>query len=342
MNKKMQTKEQDYIKLPGKGFKRGSFLSLSGIRASLWLGRDHLLCIYNKGYEEDYKRFYFRDIQAFVIHQDNRRLLWNIAFGTCALVFAFGGLMFSAVSAVFVILMFINWLRGPTCTCSIQTAVSKEDLPSLNRVKNVNHAISRMSHVIEREQGHLSPKELHHYSEERKQNSADGSADSGIQGSMRVADAVQGSSVKPYNGIIHTSLFCALVLSGVLTSIDFFHKSVLFTTFQMIWSSGLGVLLIIALVKQQGSGLNPWTRRLTWTTLGFMCAVSFIIYFIVIFLTFQSRTTIYTTWDYMKMLSSVSPYDNTFLMVVYVISVSYCVTAGIAGLTFMSGYKKIH
>jgi hypothetical protein len=338
----MHTKEQDYIKLPGKGFKRGSFLSLSGIRASLWLGRDHLLCIYNKGYEEDYKRFYFRDIQAFIIHQDKRRLLWNIAFGICALVFAFGGLTFSAVSAFFVILMFINWLRGPTCTCSVQTAVSSENLPSLNRVKNVNHAISRMSHVIEREQGHLSQEELNHYLEERNKNSSDGAVDSGIQGRMRAPGTTQGSPVKPYNGIIHKALFCVLVLSGILTSIDFFHKSVMVTTFQMIWSSGLGVLLIIALVKQQGSGLNPWTRRLTWTTLGFMCAVSFIIYFIVIFLTFQSRTTIYTTWDYIKMLSSVSPYDNTFLMVVYVISISYCVTAGITGLAFMGGYKKIN
>jgi hypothetical protein len=336
----MHTKEQDYIKLPGKGFKRGSFLSLSGIRASLWLGKDHVLCIYNKGYEEDYKRFYFRDIQAFVIHQDNRRLLWNIAFGTCALVFAFGGLTFSAVSAFFVILMFINWLRGPTCTCSVQTAVSRENLPSLNRVRNANHAIARMSRVIEREQGHLSPEELNHRLEEKNKNIFDGAADSGVQNGVRVADSAKGLSVKPYSGIIHRALFYALIMSGILTSIDFFHKSVLFTTFQMIWSSGLGILLIIALVKQQGSGLSPWTRRLTWTTLGFMCAVSFVIYFIVIFLTFQSRTTIYTTWDYMKMLSSVSPYDNSFLMVIYGISISYCITAGLAGLTFISGYKK--
>jgi hypothetical protein len=332
-------KEQDYIKLPGKGFKRGSFLSLSGIRANLWLGKDHILCVYNKGYEEDYRRFYFRDIQAFVTHQDNRRLLWNIAFGTCALAFAFGGLTFSMVSAFFVMLMVINWLRGPTCTCYVQTEVSRENLPSLNRLKNVNNAIARMSQVIEREQGHLSPEELHHQLKERNLNSTGETADHGVK-SRTLADVVPGASARPYNGKIHTALFYALIMSGILTSIHFFHKSVPFTTLQMLWSSGLGILLIIALVKQQGSGLSRWTRRLTWTTLGFMCAVSFIMYFTVIFLTFQSRTTIYTTWDYMKMLSSISPYDNSFLMAVHVISISYCVTAGIAGLTFISGYKN--
>lgn len=152
--------DRDYIKLPGRGFKKGSFFSLSGIRATLWLGQDHLLCVYNKGYEEDYRRFYYRDIQAVVAHRDRRRLLWNLAYGTWAAVFALGGLTFSAVSAFFIVLIFINWLRGPTCTCYVQTAVSREHLPSLNRLKNVNHAAARLTHVVERVQGKASPEEI--------------------------------------------------------------------------------------------------------------------------------------------------------------------------------------
>jgi hypothetical protein len=337
-------KNQEYIKLRGKGFKRGSFLSLSSIRASLWLGQDHILCIYNKGYEENYKRFYFRDIQAIIIHQDNHRLVWNITFSVFTLAFAFWGLPLLMVSAFFLALILINWLRGPTCTCYLQTAVSRENLPSLNRLKNVNHTITRLTHVIEREQGHVSPEEIHHHLGEKAQNSSDGdlqkTAEANTQKSKSAAETGMRQPVTSYSGIIHTSLFYCLIVSGILTSIDFLHKSVPFTTIQMILSSGLSILLIVALVKQQGSGLSQWTRRLTWTTLGFMCAVSFIIYIIVIVITLQSKTAIYTTWDYLRMLSSVSPYDNSFLMVIYVVSISYCLTAGIAGLAFMSGYKN--
>ena len=340
----MSMKTQEYIKLRGKGFKRGSFLSLSGIRASLWLGGDHMLCIYNKGYEEDYRRFYFRDIQAIITHQDNRRLVWNIIFGVFAFAFAFWGGPFLMVSAIFLALILINWLRGPTCTCYVQTAVSRENLPSLNRLKNVNHAITRITHMIERVQGHVSREEMHHHLGKNAQNGSYGDlekpAEAGTQKTRSAAEIGKRQSVTSYNGGIHTSLFSCLIVSGILTSIDFLHKSVPFTTIQMILSSGLSILLIIALVKQQGSGLSQWTRRLTWTTLVFMCAVSFIIYSIVIFLTFQSKTAIYTSWDYMRMLSSVSPYDNSFLMVIYVISISYCLTAGIAGLALTSSYKN--
>jgi len=340
----MSMKTQEYIKLRGKGFKRGSFLSLSGIRASLWLGQDHMLCIYNKGYEEDYRRFYFRDIQAIITHQDNRRLVWNIIFGVFAFAFAFWGPPYLMVSAFFLVLILINWLRGPTCTCYVQTAVSRENLPSLNRLKHVNHAITRLAHVIERVQGHVSPEEIHHHLGENTQKSSgehiEKSVEAGTQKTRSAAGTGKRQSATSYNGRIHTALFFCLIVSGILTSIDFLHKSVPFTTVQMIFSSGLSILLIIALVKQQGSGLSQWTRRLTWTTLGFMCAVSFIIYSIVIFLTFQSKTSIYTSWDYMRMLSSVSPYDNSFLMVIYVISISYCLTAGIVGLALISSYKN--
>jgi hypothetical protein len=330
----MKINDQGYTKLRGKGFKRGSFLSLSGIRASLWLGKDHMLCIYSKGYEEDYKRFYFRDIQAIITHLDNRRLVWNIVFGVFVFAFAFWGLPLLIVSAFFFGLMLINWLRGPTCTCYLQTAVSRENLPSLNRLNNVNYAVTRLTHVIEREQGHVSPEEIQHHQEVNKKNSLDAnfkkiSAETGKREPRNL-----------YDGRIHRAMFYALIMSGILTSIDFLHKSVPFTTFQMIWSLGLTILMIIALVKQQGSGLSQWTKRLTWITLGFMCTVSFIIYIIVTFLMFHSNTAVYSSLDSMRMLSTVSPYDNSFLMVIYVVSISYCITAGLAGLACINSYTN--
>ena len=51
---------QRYRKLPGR--RRGFIFS-----ASLWTGADHLLSVKSTRFQEHYKRFYFRDIQAIVI-----------------------------------------------------------------------------------------------------------------------------------------------------------------------------------------------------------------------------------------------------------------------------------
>ena len=48
---------------------------VSTSRASLWVGKDHLLCIDTNGYTETYKRFYFRDIQAVILR---KTVEWHI------------------------------------------------------------------------------------------------------------------------------------------------------------------------------------------------------------------------------------------------------------------------
>ncbi len=56
--------------------------------SSLWLGKDHLLCIEVSGVAEEYKRFYYHDIQAIVVRQNSRRLVSNIL--TCIPLLFFG------------------------------------------------------------------------------------------------------------------------------------------------------------------------------------------------------------------------------------------------------------
>ncbi|HZR47537.1 MAG TPA: hypothetical protein VFA47_12570, partial [Candidatus Manganitrophaceae bacterium] len=73
----MAEKEKEYRRLPGRGIKRGGFLALTAIRATLWEGKDHLLCLYRTGYTEEYKRFYYRDIQAFITRKTARGSAWN-------------------------------------------------------------------------------------------------------------------------------------------------------------------------------------------------------------------------------------------------------------------------
>jgi hypothetical protein len=109
---------------------------------------------------ETYKRFYFRDIQAFTV----RRTPWGLVP-----VFIFGGLLglsalglasadpvvvgFGTVFSVLFSLLFLGCLIqqlgwGGTCRTCVQTAVQTEELPSLNRIKTCRKVLDRLQPLI--------------------------------------------------------------------------------------------------------------------------------------------------------------------------------------------------
>src|SRR6058998_3858024 len=73
----MPTREKDYRKLPGLG---RDVVSIS----RLYLARDHLLVVNSNGYIEEYKRFYFQDIQAIIIRKSITGQVWNWVLGALA------------------------------------------------------------------------------------------------------------------------------------------------------------------------------------------------------------------------------------------------------------------
>jgi hypothetical protein len=185
-----------YHKLPGTGYQRmlpgwafvalffviGIFvLLLRGRRVQLWQGKEHLLLVEWNGYREYYKRFNYRDIQAFVIRQTRERVLWNVLLALplalCGFVlvsmiqqafqrgFQQSGdvavvVIFGTMSLVLLAGIIVNLALGPTCTCEIQTAVQTRPLPSLNRVNRARKVIARLRPLIEAGQGQLAPGEL--------------------------------------------------------------------------------------------------------------------------------------------------------------------------------------
>jgi hypothetical protein len=103
---------------------------------------------------EEYRRFYFPDVQAIVI-----RRTMPFHYGWAAFLFAVTlvtGRIFNsglpaigilAVSALFL------WLRGPACACHLHTAVRPERLPSLHRLKTARRVAEILRIHIERRQG---------------------------------------------------------------------------------------------------------------------------------------------------------------------------------------------
>jgi hypothetical protein len=135
----------------------------------LYLGPDHLLMVSSSGYTENYKRFYYRDIQAMAVRKSNHGKVWNIVWGVLFWIFglavafdAGGGAMFFwlGVAAIFLTLLVLNIGRGPTCVTQITTAVQTRTLAPLNRLRRARAVIAQIRPLIEAAQGPLPPEEL--------------------------------------------------------------------------------------------------------------------------------------------------------------------------------------
>ena len=142
-------------------------------RSSLWLGYDHLLFVECTGYTETYKRFYFRDIQAFTICQTKTRAVWNWVLGAltalCALpillwhengIESGAVIFFGIILLFFAALLLLNNFFGATCACQIRTAVQTEDLPSLCRVRQTRKVLDKIRPLIVAAQGQLTAEEV--------------------------------------------------------------------------------------------------------------------------------------------------------------------------------------
>lgn len=160
--------EKEYLRLT-RARPRAKFAVVSSGNSSLWLGKDHLLCIDTTGYTENYKRFYFRDIQAFVICKTNRYQWWAIVTGVMAVGCAIPAVLTSEVvvryilgimGGLFLLFFFVNLALGPSSMCQLQTAVHKEELPSLNRLRRARKVLDRLRPMIIATQGALSPEDI--------------------------------------------------------------------------------------------------------------------------------------------------------------------------------------
>ncbi len=167
--------EPEYRRLTKTRVRRKGAFAITATRTSLWLGNDHLLSIDSTGYTEEYKRFYFRDIQAITICGNQRRVVWNwilmVLLIPCltwiaTMLFSAGaadvGLLITSgvVTSLFAIPLIVNNLFGATCNCYLRTAVQVVELASLSRIRRAQKALARLRPLIAGAQGELSAEEI--------------------------------------------------------------------------------------------------------------------------------------------------------------------------------------
>ena len=149
-----------YRRLPG----RVSTLRRAvGVASTLSLGDDHLLQVTVRLYTERYQRFAYGDIQALLLRETARGLVYNLVLGTFA---AGSGLLawnaedadarrvLLGVGVFWLALLAVNLGRGKTCRCQLQTAAGPHPLPSLSRLRPARAAFRLVTEKVEAAQIH--------------------------------------------------------------------------------------------------------------------------------------------------------------------------------------------
>ena len=143
---------QTYHKLPGA---RRTPLR----KATLWLAGDHILSIDSHRFSEEYKRYYFKDIQAIIVTTGSTAmgkamgLIVAILLALLALsAWRLQSRDLAIAAGIFLIAFLIFKSRGPLCVCHLITAVSRDRLPSLNRLRTAEKVLRIIGPLIEQAQ----------------------------------------------------------------------------------------------------------------------------------------------------------------------------------------------
>lgn len=133
--------------------------------SQLWLAPDHILQVKSSRFVEHYQRFALADVQSIVIttRADSTPLqigaagaaiLWTVT--ALAVTSLFAKIFFVSTGAIALAIVVLDLARGPRCRCHLYTAVSRELLPSVNRVRAAQALLSELRSAIEAVQGSLA------------------------------------------------------------------------------------------------------------------------------------------------------------------------------------------
>jgi hypothetical protein len=129
---------------------------------SLYTAADHLLLRTSSGFLENYRRFYFADIEAITVRRTARGLYWNVVLVIGLLVSLVvmwenqaPHVATGAFAGFFVFLLILNVAFGATCVTQLQTRVQSRALP-IRRVRKALRVVDRLFKRIEDAQAQIA------------------------------------------------------------------------------------------------------------------------------------------------------------------------------------------
>ena len=335
----LMASEREYYRLPGR--------SVGFSRRSLWIGSDHLLSITNRGYSEDYKRFYYRDIRALLVRKTLAYVAGNSILGALAGIFVLLHVLGFTVwnweeaphigvgfwTALFLIFFLTHLLRGPTCAVSLYTAVHAEPLPSLSRIRVARKAIAILRARVEAVQGVLSPDQAFPGASFQELNPAP---------VWMPAAERQPEKLEEYSGNFHASLFAVLLFNAVLTFVACFIRNVPINIVNVLVGAALVISLIGALIRQRKSHMGGALKKITWTSGIYIWLVSVLNSLIAMYLLFQGgvQPGQYGYWDFMKSVLEAVPSDHLPILILQLIVAASSLALGIAGFVLLQQFRR--
>ena len=316
----------EYKRLPGK---RRGFLGVS----SLWLGPDHLLSIFGKGYSEAYKRFYYKDIQNIIVQRTESAKYTNIAAGLGVLLFLLfawlagetAGLVLAVVAVLFLTALLVNLVRGHSCRFFIQTAVQLEKLPSVHRVKDANRILDKVRPKIETAQGMLSREIMNNDPQAAP---------------MKIMAGPKPSALRHEKGNFHLIAFGLLLIDGLLTIVDIFVNSTPLTVVETLIALLTAFFVITALVKQHGSDIEGPLSNLTWAGLAYVLFSFASGYVMSMVISIENPETINNYYKLVQEVAALNALDNPWLLGLAIFSTVYSLAVSISGLVLLAAFRN--
>lgn len=288
----MARKPRTYRKLAGSGF------SLA-LRHSLWQGPDHLLWVESAIFQEQYRRFYFQDIEAVVLQRTGRRTVWTLVLGGFFFLFAAIALFSDGIpyfsifmAATLAILTAVQWLKGPGCRLYLQTAVQRYRLSNLVRMRKALKVMDRIRASAEAVQGPLAPIRFSGMQTET------GKGDAEKTDKTRRRPAPEAEDTALYGLRLHGIFYGLLLLFGLARGAQLWFKSVPMAVTDMAFLVCTLVLAIVVLARMKGRARGSLLSLSAWLTLVFTVVHAMAAYGVFIAAAMRA------------MASMESPYDN--------------------------------
>lgn len=291
----MAAKKRQYRKLSKK------FFTLF-FTDSLWQGPDHLLHVESGFMREQYKRFYFKDIQAVVLRHKSTHHLWNLIW-SIALVLS-GLALFSDVfssspgiifAVLFMLLLISNLALGPSCEVRLQTAVQVQKLPALKRVPKAQKVMNRIRDEVVKVQGPLTPQAMQPL-EDKDMAGVDGRLAFHQDPGTRAVEPSSLQSMATYNPMLHRILFSMLLFSGVCIGLRYWFPIMPLTVLEHALLLAVMILVITVLAR--------WHRQIkgralaipTWLSLMLVILQAVAAYVIFINASFRNPQLTFNNW----------------------------------------------
>jgi hypothetical protein len=247
-----------YRKLPGSS---GMLL-----KSKLWLGPDHVMHVRRSLFSEEYRRYYFRDIQALVLIEKDRLALY---FYVLAGVLELGaGLllynqhpMWGGVAGMLAVFVAILGWQYPDCICSLKTAVSNDVLWPLGRLRYARPAIALLRDAVEAAQGAWSSD---------APLPAEGAA---AREEMPIAPAIP---LRHFAGGVHVWLFAVMLAAAANSTFEALHRSTALAVLNSAMGLAIIALVILAAIRQRRTDVPRAIRRVVVVSAAWI-GISFVV-----------------------------------------------------------------